>query len=41
MEAVLGFSRVEITGAFSMGLGVAALVGLPVGRWIDRLPAGS
>ena len=36
MEAELGFSRAEITGAFSAGLAVAALVGLPVGRWIDR-----
>jgi MFS family permease len=36
MEAELGFSRVEITGAFSVGMGLAALVGLPVGRWIDR-----
>jgi MFS family permease len=36
MEAELGFSRVQITGAFSVGMGVAALVGLPVGRWIDR-----
>lgn len=36
MEAELGFSRVEITGAFSVGMGVAALAALPVGRWIDR-----
>ena len=36
MEADLGFSRVEITGAFSVGMGVAALAALPVGRWIDR-----
>src|SRR6266699_2974255 len=36
MEAELGFSRAEITGAFSAGLAVAALAGLPVGRWIDR-----
>src|SRR2546422_9114639 len=36
MEADLGWSRVEITGAFSMGMGVAALAALPVGRWIDR-----
>ena len=36
MEADLGWSRVEITGAFSVGIGVAALAALPVGRWIDR-----
>jgi MFS family permease len=36
MEAELGYSRVEITGAFSVGMGLAALIGLPVGRWIDR-----
>ena len=36
MEADLGWSRVEITGAFSVGMGVAALAALPVGRWIDR-----
>ncbi len=36
MEIDLGASRVAITLAFSLGLGVAALAGLPVGRWIDR-----
>jgi MFS family permease len=36
MEQDLGASRVAITAAFSVGLGVAALAGLPVGRWIDR-----
>src|SRR5262245_3859752 len=36
MEEELGWSRVEITGAFSVGMGVAALAALPVGRWIDR-----
>src|SRR2546426_339250 len=41
MEAELGFSRAEITGAFSAGLAVAALAGLPVGRWIDRRGARS
>src|SRR5207249_727923 len=41
MEAELGFSRAEITGAFSAGLAVAALAGLPVGRWIDRHGARS
>jgi MFS family permease len=36
METDLGWSRVQITGAFSVGMGVAALAALPVGRWIDR-----
>jgi hypothetical protein len=36
MEEDLGASRVAITGAFSIGLGMAALAGLPAGRWIDR-----
>jgi MFS family permease len=36
MEEALGASRVAITGAFSVGLGVAALSALPVGRWLDR-----
>jgi MFS family permease len=36
MEEALGASRVAITGAFSVGLGVAALLALPVGRWLDR-----
>jgi MFS family permease len=36
MEEDLGWSRVDITGAFSVGMGVAALAALPVGRWIDQ-----
>jgi len=36
MEADLGFSRVEITGALSIGLLTSALGALPIGRWIDR-----
>ena len=36
MEHDLGASRVAITAAFSIGLGVAALAGIPAGRWIDR-----
>ena len=36
MEADLGWSRVQITGAFSLGLAASALAALPVGRWIDR-----
>jgi MFS family permease len=36
MEHDLGASRVAVTAAFSIGLGVAALAGVPAGRWIDR-----
>ena len=36
MEADLDGSRVAITGAFTVGLAVAALAALPVGRWLDR-----
>src|SRR2546425_9283571 len=36
MEAELGYSRVQLTGAFSVGMRLAALAALPVGRWIDR-----
>jgi len=36
MEEALGGSRVAITGAFSVGLGVSALAAVPVGRWLDR-----
>jgi MFS family permease len=36
MEQDLGASRVAVTGAFSVGLGMSALAALPVGRWIDR-----
>ena len=36
MEADLGASRVAVTGAFSLGLGVSALAAVPVGRWLDR-----
>jgi MFS family permease len=36
MEADLGLSRVAITGAFSVGMGLSAVAGLPIGRWIDR-----
>lgn len=41
MEADLGWSRVEVTGAFSVGMGVSALAALPVGRRIDRHGARS
>src|SRR3989475_737741 len=36
MEADLGFSRVQITGALSLGLAASALAALPVGGWSDR-----
>ena len=36
MEADLGFSRAQLTGALSIGLLTSALAALPVGRWIDR-----
>ncbi|HXA97295.1 MAG TPA: MFS transporter, partial [Candidatus Dormibacteraeota bacterium] len=36
MEQELGASRVAITGAFTVGMAVAALAAVPVGRWLDR-----
>ncbi|HYM90964.1 MAG TPA: MFS transporter, partial [bacterium] len=36
MERDLGASRVAITGALSVGLGVSALAAVPVGWWLDR-----
>ena len=36
MEQDLGASRVAVTGAFSVGMGAAALLAIPVGRWLDR-----
>ncbi|WP_424814197.1 MFS transporter [Roseococcus sp. YIM B11640] len=36
MEAELGWSRAEINGAFTLGLLVSGLLGIPVGRWVDR-----
>src|SRR5262245_55432775 len=36
METDLQASRVAVTGAFSLGLGVSALAAIPVGRWLDR-----
>lgn len=41
MEVDLGASRVAVTGAFSLGLGVSALAAIPVGRWLDRHGARS
>ena len=36
LEREFGWSKVEINGALSLGLLVAGLCSLPVGRWIDR-----
>jgi MFS family permease len=36
METGLGYSRVQLTGALSIGFLTSALAALPVGRWIDR-----
>ncbi len=32
----LGWTRVEMTGAFSCGTLISGLAGVPVGRWVDR-----
>src|SRR5690349_3088717 len=36
MSEELGWSRVELTGAFSLALLVSGLVGVPVGQLLDR-----
>lgn len=36
MSAELGWSRTQITGAFSLAQLVAGLAAIPVGRWVDR-----
>ena len=36
MEAELGWSRGDMTGAFSIALLLAGLAAIPVGRWLDR-----
>src|ERR1700680_891015 len=36
MHAAFGWSRSSMAGAFSLALLVAAMVGVPVGRWLDR-----
>jgi MFS family permease len=36
MEAELGWSRAQTSGAFSVGLLVAGLGAIPAGRWVDR-----
>jgi MFS family permease len=36
MHDALGWSRVSITGAFSLALLISGLAGVPAGRWLDR-----
>jgi MFS family permease len=36
MEAELGWSRGDMSGALSLGLLVGGLAAIPVGRWLDR-----
>jgi len=36
MEADLGWSRTQLTGAFSLSWLVAGVAAIPVGRWVDR-----
>ncbi len=36
MERELGWSRTEISGAFTLGLLVSGLMAIPAGRWVDR-----
>ena len=36
MQAELGWSRGDMTGAFSLALLLAGLAAIPVGRWLDR-----
>lgn len=36
MQAELGWSRGDMTGAFSVALLIAGLTAIPVGRWLDR-----
>lgn len=36
ISAETGWARTPVTAAFSAGLLVAALAGIPVGRWLDR-----
>ena len=36
MQAELGWSRVGLTGAYSLALLCAGLAAVPVGRWLDR-----
>ena len=36
MESDLGWSRGDMTGAFSLSLLLAGLAAIPIGRWLDR-----
>ena len=36
MQRDLGFSAAQLTGAYSLALGVTAVVGIAVGRFLDR-----
>jgi sugar phosphate permease len=36
MRAELGWSTAELTGAYSLGIVVSALLAVPAGRWLDR-----
>jgi MFS family permease len=36
MQQELGWSRAALTGAFSLALLTSGIVGVPVGRWLDR-----
>jgi MFS family permease len=36
MQAELGWSRGDMTGAFSLALLLAGMTAIPVGRWLDR-----
>src|SRR5215470_18519172 len=36
MGAELGWSRGDLTGAFSLAVLLAGLAAIPVGRWLDR-----
>lgn len=36
MEAELGWSRAQSTGAFSLALLVSGLVAIPLGKWVDK-----
>jgi MFS family permease len=36
MERDLGWSRIQLTGAFSLALLVSGFAGVPIGRWLDN-----
>ena len=35
-QAEMGWSRAELTGAFSLAMLISGLAAVPVGRWLDR-----